>query len=141
MSFPGLRLSRRTLFAALLAPALVPQSVSAETGADPLPSWNDGNTKQSIIRFVERVTASGGADFVPQEQRIATFDNDGTLWCEQPFYFQLAFAFDELKRIAPKHRSGKPSNPSRPCSTRTRPRSPRPARKGYSRSSWRHIAA
>jgi phosphoserine phosphatase len=106
-----LRLSRRTLFAALLAPALVPQSVSAETGADPLPSWNDGNTKQSIIRFVERVTASGGADFVPQEQRIATFDNDGTLWCEQPFYFQLAFAFDELKRIAPKHPEWKTQQP------------------------------
>src|ERR1700759_4501931 len=98
MSFPGLWLSRRTLFAALLAPALLPQNAPAETAAEPLPSWNDGNAKQSMRRFVKLVTASSGADFVPPEQRIAAFDNDGTLWCEQPFYFQLAFAFDEVKR-------------------------------------------
>jgi len=56
---------------------------------DPLPSWNDGKTKQSITEFVAKVTKEGSPDFVPPEQRIATFDNDGTLWCEQPMYFQL----------------------------------------------------
>ena len=59
---------------------------------DPLPSWNDGAVKKSITDFVARVTTPGGADFVPAEQRIATFDNDGTLWSEQPIYFQVAFA-------------------------------------------------
>ena len=63
--------------------------------SDPLPSWNDGAAKKAITDFVGRVTMQGGADFVPPEMRIATFDNDGTLWCEQPFYFQLAFAFDD----------------------------------------------
>ena len=57
--------------------------------ADPLPSWNDGATKQSIIDFVAKVTKEGSADFVPPAERIATFDNDGTLWAEQPLYFQL----------------------------------------------------
>ena len=76
MSFPGLWLSRRTLFAALLAPTLVPQIAAAETSADPLPSWNDNATKQSIIRFVERGDRrSSGAVRSPPEQRIATFDS------------------------------------------------------------------
>jgi hypothetical protein len=78
---------------------------------DPLPSWNDGAAKKAITDFVARVTTPGGADFVPPEQRIATFDNDGTLWCEQPFYFQLAFAFDEAKAMAPKHPEWKSEQP------------------------------
>jgi phosphoglycolate phosphatase-like HAD superfamily hydrolase len=78
---------------------------------DPLPSWNDGAIKQSIVDFVAHVTTPGGADFVPAEQRIATFDNDGTLWCEQPVYFQLAFAFDEIKRLAPSHPDWKRQQP------------------------------
>ena len=65
---------------------------------DPLPSWNEGKAKQAILEFVGKVTREGGADFVPPERRIATFDNDGTLWAEQPAYFQLLFAFDEIKR-------------------------------------------
>jgi phosphoglycolate phosphatase-like HAD superfamily hydrolase len=70
---------------------------------DPLPSWSDGAVKKSITDFVARVTAQGTPEFVPTEQRIATFDNDGTLWCEQPYYFQLAFAFDRVKSLAPQH--------------------------------------
>ena len=67
---------------------------------DPLPSWNDGKAKQAILDFVGKVTREGGPDFVPPERRIATFDNDGTLWAEQPVYFQLQFALDEIKRLA-----------------------------------------
>lgn len=71
--------------------------------ADPLPSWNGGAAKSTILDFVKRVTTEGGSDFVPPPRRIATFDNDGTLWCEQPMYFQLAFAFDQVKAMAPQH--------------------------------------
>jgi hypothetical protein len=78
---------------------------SNANAADPLPSWNKGPTKQSILQFVERVTTQGGADFVPPEERIATFDNDGTLWSEQPAYFQLLFAIDRVKALAATHRS------------------------------------
>jgi phosphoserine phosphatase len=70
---------------------------------DPLPSWNDGTTKQAIISFVARVTKEGSADFVPVEERIATFDNDGTLWVEQPMYVEMAFALHEVGAMAPKH--------------------------------------
>jgi phosphoserine phosphatase len=70
---------------------------------DPLPSWNDGATKKAILDFVARVTREGGPDFVPPPDRIATFDNDGTLWAEQPVYTQLAFALDRVKTLAPKH--------------------------------------
>src|ERR1700744_5365850 len=79
--------------------------------ATTLPSWNDGAAKKAITDFVGRVTMQGGADFVPPEMRIATFDNDGTLWCEQPFYFQLAFAFDEAKAMAPRHPEWKTQQP------------------------------
>ncbi len=85
------------LFGMLAAP------ISALAQVDPLPSWNDGPTKQAITTFVERVTAEGQEDFVPVEERIATFDNDGTLWAEQPVYFQVAFAFDRLKAMAGDH--------------------------------------
>ena len=70
---------------------------------DPLPSWNDGPAKQSIIAFVEKVTKPGSPDFVPVPERIATFDNDGTLWCEQPVPVQLYFALDRVKALAPQH--------------------------------------
>lgn len=78
---------------------------------DPLPSWNDGAPKKAILDFVARVTTQGGADFVPPAERIATFDNDGTLWCEQPYYFQLAFAFDQVKAMAPRHPEWKHEQP------------------------------
>ena len=75
---------------------------TADTG-DPLPSWNEGKTKAAIIAFVHRVTDENSADFVPVPERIATFDNDGTLWCENPLPFQAIFAADEIKRLLPEH--------------------------------------
>ena len=71
--------------------------------ADPLPSWNDTSPKKAIVAFVEDVTNPGSRDFVPIEERIATFDNDGTLWAEQPVYFQYYFVFDRIKALAPQH--------------------------------------
>jgi hypothetical protein len=71
--------------------------------SDPLPSWNEGPKKESILRFVEAVTAEGGAEFMPPLDRIAVFDNDGTLWSEKPFYFQLAYALDRVRALAPQH--------------------------------------
>jgi hypothetical protein len=68
--------------------------------SDPLPSWNEGAAKRTIVDFVTRVTTQRGAKFVPVPKRIATFDNDGTLWCEQPYYSQVAFAFDRIKAMA-----------------------------------------
>lgn len=79
--------------------------------ADPLPSWNDGPSKQSILDFVEQVTKPGSAAFVPVPERIATFDNDGTLWSEQPLYFQLFFAPDRIKELAPEHPEWKDTEP------------------------------
>jgi phosphoserine phosphatase len=70
---------------------------------DPLPSWNDGLPKQSILSFVAAVSREGSPDFVPVPQRIATFDNDGTLWCEQPMYVQLAFALDRVRALSDQH--------------------------------------
>jgi hypothetical protein len=108
--------SRRVLLSTL---ALVPfvvgpfraSSALAQTGADPLPSWNDGPVKSSITDFVARVTRQGSPDFVPVDQRIATFDNDGTLWIEQPMYIQLAFALDRVKELAPMHPEWKSKQP------------------------------
>jgi phosphoserine phosphatase len=71
--------------------------------SDPLPSWNEGSTKRSILDFVRGVTTAGEPHFVKPEERIAVFDNDGTLWSEQPFYFQVAFVFDRMKAMAPEH--------------------------------------
>ncbi len=71
--------------------------------SDPLPSWNEGATKNSIVKFVEAVTNPESPDFVPVAERIATFDNDGTLWSEQPIYFQVQFALDRVKALAPSH--------------------------------------
>lgn len=79
--------------------------------ADPLPSWNEGKSKQSIIEFVEAVTKEGSPDFVPPPERIATFDNDGNLWAEQPMYFQLFFAVDRIKELAPQHPEWKTEEP------------------------------
>jgi phosphoglycolate phosphatase-like HAD superfamily hydrolase len=79
--------------------------------ADPLPSWHDGVTKKAIVDFVKRVTTPGGKDYVPEPERIATFDNDGTLWAEQPLYFQLLFALDRVKALAPQHPEWKGKEP------------------------------
>ncbi len=85
------------------------EGVVVET--DPLPSWNEGATKQSIVDFVTRVTDEGSPDFVPAPERIATFDNDGTLWAEQPMYFQLFFAIDRVKAMAGDHPEWKDEQP------------------------------
>jgi haloacid dehalogenase-like hydrolase len=84
---------------------------TAAQAADPLPSWNEGTAKQSIVDFVGKVTKPGSSDFVPAEERIATFDNDGTLWCEQPMYFQLLFALDRVKVLAAQHPEWKTKKP------------------------------
>ena len=79
--------------------------------ADPLPSWNEGPNKKQIIEFVQAVTAEGSKDYVKPAERIAVFDNDGTLWTEQPAYFEVLFAFDEVKRLAPQHPEWKTTQP------------------------------
>ena len=78
---------------------------------EPLPSWKDGPAKKSIIAFVEKVTIEGSPDFVPVAERIAVFDNDGTLWCEQPIPVQLYFALDRVKALAPQHPEWKEKEP------------------------------
>ena len=85
--------------------------IGAQAQTDPLPSWNDGPTKKSITDFVARITREGGPDFVAVPERIATFDNDGTLWSEQPYYFQLAFAIDRVKAMLPQHPEWKTKQP------------------------------
>ena len=108
-------LSRRTVLAAFLAIGLfgsVAIGAQAETQAtDPLPSWNDGPTKQSILDFVAAVTKDGGPDYVAPAERIATFDNDGTLWIEQPIYTQFAFAIDRVKATSNQHPEWKTQEP------------------------------
>ena len=78
---------------------------------DPLPSWNDGPAKKSIVEFVAKVTKPGSPDFVPVSERIATFDNDGTLWCEKPLPVQSFFALDRVKALAPQHAEWKTNEP------------------------------
>jgi hypothetical protein len=106
LSLPMLRLRQIALKPTLMSIALIGAlafATTASRAADPLPSWNDGPAKQSIIAFVEKVTKPGSPDFVPASERIATFDNDGTLWCEQPLPVQLYFALDRVKALAPQH--------------------------------------
>jgi phosphoserine phosphatase len=91
------------LLAALAAPALAQ--------SDPLPSWNDGPAKARILAFVQAVTEPGGKSYVAPADRIAVFDNDGTLWSEQPAYFQLMFAIDRVKALAPRHPEWKTQQP------------------------------
>jgi hypothetical protein len=92
-------------------PEDTPQNTKQRETADPLSSWNDSNVKRSILDFVMRVTTEGGAEFVPPEERIAVFDNDGTLWSEQPFYIQLAFALDRVKALVPAHPEWRTTQP------------------------------
>jgi hypothetical protein len=101
---------RQNLIAAALLCALALTATVAQA-ADPLPSWNDGKAKQSISDFVAKVTTPGSPDFVPVAERIATYDNDGTLWCEQPAPVQLYFALDRVKALAPQHPEWKTKEP------------------------------
>ncbi|HEX5107838.1 MAG TPA: HAD family hydrolase [Vicinamibacterales bacterium] len=86
-------------------------SQSNGPAADALRSWNDGAARRAIVEFVGRVTREGGSDFVPPSERIATFDNDGTLWAEKPVPFQLLFAFDRVRALAPQHPEWKTKEP------------------------------
>ena len=88
-----------------------PQEQQETIQTDPLPSWNEGNTKQAIIDYVMDVTNPGRENFIPVSERIATFDNDGNLWSEQPAYFQLLFAMDRIKALAPDHPEWKTQQP------------------------------
>jgi hypothetical protein len=95
-------------FIAVILSAVIAYTSRAE---DPLPSWNDGAAKSSIIAFVERVTKEGSLDFVPLPERVAVFDNDGTLWCEKPVPVQLFFALDRVKVLSPQHPEWKEKEP------------------------------
>lgn len=92
----------------MAAPLVAAAAVAA---GDPLPSWVDGASKRSIVEFVGRVTREGSADFVAPRERIAVFDNDGTLWAEQPVYFQFAFALDRVKTLATVHPEWRTTTP------------------------------
>ena len=89
-----------TLFALTL---MILSSVTASQSQNPLPSWNDGPNKQAIIEFVTKTTDQNQATYIPPARRIATFDNDGTLWSEQPLYFQAIYIFDRIRELAPEH--------------------------------------
>ncbi len=95
----------------VMSVAVVLLSQAWAAAKDPLPSWNEGAAKQSILDFVAKVTKEGSPDFVPGSDRIAVFDNDGTLWTEQPMYVQAFFAFDRIKTLAPQHPEWKDKEP------------------------------
>jgi phosphoserine phosphatase len=99
------------VLAALTACGPSGASVQPAGTTDPLPSWNDGAAKQAILQFVVDVTKEGSPDYVPPAERIATFDNDGTLWAEKPLYFQLFFALDRVKELVPQHPEWKDTEP------------------------------
>jgi phosphoglycolate phosphatase-like HAD superfamily hydrolase len=99
---PPTGFGRRRAGAVLAGLALAPTVLQAQT-ADPLPSWRTGPRKQALLDFVAAVTREGGPDFVPPSERIATFDNDGTLWVEQPAYTQLIFVLDRIRALAPQN--------------------------------------
>jgi hypothetical protein len=103
--------TRRIRVLAIIVLGAATAGLAYAQGADPLPSWNEGDAKQAILGFVAAVTREDSPDFVPAPQRIATFDNDGTLWVEQPMYVQLAFAIDHVKALAPLHPDWKEKEP------------------------------
>ncbi len=99
------------VFVLILVLASICSDLAIAQTTDPLSSWNDGKAKQSILAFVEKVTTPGTPDFVPPANRIATFDNDGTLWPSHPMYTQLAFALDRIRTLAPQHPEWKTKQP------------------------------
>lgn len=101
----------KTLINTLLSAVTTSVFTAAIAAGDPLPSWNDGPTKTAIIEFVNATTDKQSPHFVPLEQRIATFDQDGTLWVEQPLYTQLVFAFDRVKALSNQHPEWKTKEP------------------------------
>src|ERR1700693_5466884 len=105
-----MRQTKLKVLALVCAISLSTGLVAAQS-ADPLPSWNDTAPKKAIVAFVEKVTKKGSPDFVSPGERSATFDNDGTLWAEQPIYFQVAFALARIKALAPQHLEWKTEEP------------------------------
>src|ERR1700756_1510838 len=101
----------RRSFVLGLAAASAAAAGRAWAQSDPLPSWNDGAPKRPILDFVNRTTSAGDAAFVAVPERIATFDNDGTLWVEQPIYVEVAFAIDRVKALGPQHPEWKDQEP------------------------------
>ena len=106
----SVRRTRRFLTAAVVS-ALAAAAVSVHAQKDPLPSWNDGASKRAIVSFVSAAVARGGPGYVAPADRIAVFDNDGTMWAEQPIYFQFAFVLDRVKALAPQHPEWKTTQP------------------------------
>jgi len=106
-------ITRRGWLAAVALSAVLGACAPMATapGADPLPSWNEGVNKQRIVEFVRAVSTEGGKDFVPAAERIAVFDNDGTLWLEYPLYTQVRFVFDRVRELAPQHPEWKDKEP------------------------------
>ncbi|MGA2400744.1 MAG: HAD family hydrolase [Syntrophobacteraceae bacterium] len=100
---PSLQPKNKSTLSVFFAVVALVFAATVARAQDLLPSWNDGPTKQAIVDFVAKVTKKGSPDFVPPAERIATFDNDGTLWAEQPMYFQFIFALDRVKALAPQH--------------------------------------
>jgi phosphoglycolate phosphatase-like HAD superfamily hydrolase len=109
---------------------------NARAADDPLPSWNDGPAKQAIVDFVAATTSEGGADYVPPADRVATFDNDGTLWVEHPLYTQAAFALDRVAALAPEHPEWKDQEPFKAVLA-----GDREAMAGFTEGDWAKIIA
>jgi phosphoglycolate phosphatase-like HAD superfamily hydrolase len=107
MDHTGCTVVRRSI--AVLA--IIFASFTTVRAQDPLPSWNDTAPKKAIVAFVEKVTKEGSSDFIPPNERIATIDNDGTLWAEQPIYFQVFFTVDRVKALLPQHPEWKHEEP------------------------------
>lgn len=106
MSYLGRPIARMAFLAVLSLASVAPRALAQD-----LASWNDGTARKAIVDFVTAVTTEGGADYVEPADRIAVFDNDGTLWSEQPMYVQLAFALDRVKALAPQHPEWKDTEP------------------------------
>ena len=132
-------LTRRLLFSSF---ALLPSLIGAlrstpafsQTQSDGLPSWNEGPTKKAIVDFVARVTKKAGPTSCRPTERIATFDNDGTLWVEQPMYVQIAFALDRVKALAPQHPEWKTKQPFKAVLDRRHEGARRAGEKGSARN-------
>lgn len=103
--------SGKSIFRIMVFSIIVLAGLAEAQSADPLPSWNKGPAKEAVLNFVKATTQKGGKQFVPKAERIAVFDNDGTLWSEQPYYFQLAFALDRVKALAPAHPEWRETEP------------------------------
>ncbi len=129
------RLIRRVAHAVVVL-GLCVATHGAWSAEDPLPSWNDGATKQAIVKFVEAVTTEGGSGFVAPADRIATFDNDGTLWTEHPLYTQAMFALDRVALLAPQHPAWKTEEPFKSVLA-----GDREAMAKFTEGDWAHIVA